>query len=76
MKSRKLAKPKVFFSTAESLMELIETLATVDQNATQGEAEEWLQRCARDHKKNGSPPSYWNGIRIFRVTVEEVERKR
>jgi len=64
----------VFFSTAESLRELIYTMKTTDQNRTQKDAEQWLQKCKRD-PKTGSPAAYWDSIRIFRVTIEEVPRK-
>ncbi len=44
---------------------------------TQAYAEEFLRDAKVDHIKRGeSDPELWDKQRIFRVTIEEVERKR
>ena len=61
---------KTFFSTAESLSELLYTMETTDQNHTLEAAERWLAKC----KSTNEDPLYWDKMRIFRVTIEEVSR--
>ncbi len=62
---------KVFYSTAESQRDLVNTLKTTDQNRTAEQAERWLLRCKSEEQDD---PAYWDRIRIFKVTIEEVPR--
>ncbi len=69
-----MKKPHVYFSTAESMDELLDGMSTVAQDDTQEEAELFLRQARAESKENGSPKKYWDSIRIFRVTIEEVKR--
>ncbi len=69
-----MEKPHVYFSTAEDLDELLDCMSTVQQDDTQERAELSLQQACAESKENGSPKKYWDSIRIFRVTIEEVKR--
>ena len=67
---------KVFFSTAENQRSLVYTLQTTDQNRTAEEAEKWLAKAKAEAIKEGEDSAYWDRCRIFKVTIEEIPRKR
>ena len=74
-KPRKLCKPRVFYSSAESVRELLYLMDTVVQCNSPAQVVEFLEECkAEPIEKTGSPPEYWDRIKIFKVTVEEIAR--
>ena len=74
-KPRKLCKPRVFYSSAENVRDLLHLMGTVVQYHGPAEAVKFLEWCkAEPIEVTGSPPEYWDRIKIFKVTVEEIAR--
>lgn len=70
-----MAKPAVFFCTGDTRKQVLREMENSGSKPhTFADAEAWLKKCEAEHEDNGSPPSYWQKVKIFRVTVEEVPR--
>jgi hypothetical protein len=69
-----MSKARVFFSTGDRMFEIVSCMC-VDQHASKEQAEKYLSESKADYIKRKEPdPEYWDKLRIFKVTVEEVQR--
>lgn len=67
---------RVFYATAESIGELIDDLTrTVAPDRSKEKAETFLLQSKIDAVEDGDDPKYWDRVKIFKVTVEEVGRE-
>jgi len=69
---------RVFFATGDSMREVNDLLRGASgADNSQDAAEQWIASAKADYVKRGEEnPGLWDKQRIFRVTIEEVERKR
>ena len=74
--TRKSQNKAVFYCSAQTFVEARFTLrSALGASVSAASEERWLNKQKQEYIKKKEPePEYWDKIRIFRVTIEEVPR--